>query len=63
LSRRELEVARLAASGARNAEIGESLFIASKTVEQHLSRIFAKLGVRNRAALGGRYGAELLEGP
>jgi DNA-binding CsgD family transcriptional regulator len=59
LSRRELEVARLAASGARNAEIAESLFIASKTVEQHLSRIFAKLGVRNRAALGDRFGSEL----
>lgn len=63
LSRRELEVARLAASGARNAEIAESLFIASKTVEQHLSRIFVKLGVRNRAALGDSYGADLRTAP
>jgi DNA-binding NarL/FixJ family response regulator len=59
LSTRELEVARLAAAGARNAEIAAALFIAPKTVEQHLSRVFAKLGVRNRAELGGRYAAEL----
>jgi DNA-binding NarL/FixJ family response regulator len=35
------------------------MFISSKTVEQHLSRIFAKLGVRNRTELGARFGAEL----
>jgi DNA-binding NarL/FixJ family response regulator/tetratricopeptide (TPR) repeat protein len=59
LSSRELEVARLAAGGARNGDIARSLFISSKTVEQHLSRIFAKLGVRNRTELGARFGAEL----
>jgi len=55
LSRRELDVARLAVGGARNSDIAESLFISAKTVEQHLSRIFAKLGVRNRTELGARY--------
>lgn len=55
LSPRELEVARLAARGARNAEIAQSLFLSTKTVEQHLSRVFAKLRVRNRAELVARY--------
>jgi DNA-binding CsgD family transcriptional regulator len=57
LSQRELDVTRLAAAGARNSDIAESLFISAKTVEQHLSRIFAKLGVRNRTELGARYAA------
>jgi DNA-binding CsgD family transcriptional regulator len=59
LSRRELEVARLAAHGARNAEIAATLFLSQKTVEQHLSRAFAKLGVRNRAELGARFAEQL----
>jgi DNA-binding CsgD family transcriptional regulator len=59
LSRRELDVARLAAAGARNSDIAESLFISAKTVEQHLSRIFAKLGVHNRTELGAHYAAEM----
>lgn len=59
LSRREMEVARLAARGARNAEIAASLFLSQKTVEQHLSRVFAKLGVRNRAELGARFAEQL----
>jgi len=59
LSRREVEVARLAIAGARNADIAQSLFISAKTVEQHLSRIFAKLDVRNRTELGARFSAEL----
>lgn len=59
LSRREAEVARLAARGIRNVEIAASLFLSPKTVEQHLSRVFAKLGVRNRAELGARYANDL----
>lgn len=59
LSRRELEVARLAATGARNVDIAGSLFISTKTVEQHLSRVFAQLGVRNRTELGARYREQL----
>jgi DNA-binding CsgD family transcriptional regulator len=59
LSRRELEVTRLAAGGARNSDIAESLFISAKTVEQHLSRVFAKLDVHNRTELGAKYAAAL----
>lgn len=59
LSRRECEVARLAVDGARTAEIAASLFISPKTVEQHLSHVFSKLAVRNRAELGARFGSDL----
>ncbi|MEV0570180.1 response regulator transcription factor [Dactylosporangium sp. NPDC050588] len=50
LSDRELEVLRLVASGANNAEIAEGLFLAERTVKGHISAIFLKLGVRDRAA-------------
>jgi DNA-binding NarL/FixJ family response regulator len=49
LSDRELEVLRLVASGAGNREIAEALVIAPSTVKNHLKRIAAKLGARNRA--------------
>ncbi len=55
LSRRELEVAQLAASGTSNANIARSLFISEKTVEQHVSRVLTKLGVHNRVELAARY--------
>ncbi|CEK14201.1 response regulator containing a CheY-like receiver domain and an HTH DNA-binding domain [Chthonomonas calidirosea] len=48
LNERELEVLRLVAKGARNKDIAQELFIAPKTVEHHLSNIFAKLGAANR---------------
>jgi DNA-binding NarL/FixJ family response regulator len=51
LTRREREVAELAARGASNREIADELFISPKTVEAHLARTFAKLGIRSRAAL------------
>jgi DNA-binding NarL/FixJ family response regulator len=44
-------VARLAASGLSNKEIGERLFLSSRTVSAHLYRIFPKLGITSRAAL------------
>ncbi|HEX8745047.1 MAG TPA: LuxR C-terminal-related transcriptional regulator [Thermoleophilaceae bacterium] len=47
----ELEVTRHAAAGLTNAEIGEAMLIAPGTVKTHLSHIYAKLGLRNRAAL------------
>ena len=59
LSRRELEVARLAARGTRNADIAQTLFISAKTVEQHVSQVFAKLAVHNRAELAARYADQL----
>ena len=47
---RELEVLHLVAGGRTNREIAEELVISEKTVERHLSNIFTKLGVSNRAA-------------
>jgi DNA-binding CsgD family transcriptional regulator len=41
----------LAAEGRRNREIAAALFISEHTVESHLKRAFAKLGVRSRTAL------------
>jgi DNA-binding NarL/FixJ family response regulator len=50
LTEREREVLHLVASGANNAEIAESLYLSERTVKGHISAIFAKLGVRDRAA-------------
>lgn len=50
LSEREVEVLRLVARGATNPEIAESLYVSERTVKGHISGIFAKLGVRDRAA-------------
>ena len=49
LSPREREVARLVAEGLTNREIGARLYLSEKTIETHLTRVFAKLGVRSRA--------------
>lgn len=51
LSGREREVAELVAEGRTNRQVASTLFISEKTVETHLSRIFAKLGVHSRAAV------------
>ncbi|MER6066389.1 LuxR C-terminal-related transcriptional regulator [Streptomyces sp. NPDC001792] len=51
LTPQELEIARLAASGMTNKEIGERLFISPRTVSSHLYQIFPKLGITKRAAL------------
>lgn len=50
ISPREREILRLVAQGKTNRKIGEELFISEKTVERHLSNMFGKLGVSNRAA-------------
>lgn len=47
----ELEVARLATAGSTNPQIAEAMFIARDTVRTHLSHIFTKLGLKNRAEL------------
>jgi ATP/maltotriose-dependent transcriptional regulator MalT len=50
LSAREQDVLALLGSGLSNSDIGARLFISPKTVEHHVGRILAKLGLRNRAA-------------
>ena len=50
LSPRELEVLRLVASGKTNKVIAKQLFLSEKTVDRHVSNIFAKVNVASRAA-------------
>lgn len=50
LSTRELEVLRLVASGKSNRQIADELYLSEKTVANHVSSIFNKTGVENRAA-------------
>ena len=47
----EHQVASLAVRGLQNREIAQRLFMSSKTVEAHLTRIYRKVGVRTRVEL------------
>jgi DNA-binding CsgD family transcriptional regulator len=49
LSGRELEIAERVARGHTNRQIADTLFLSQKTVEGHLTSVFAKLGVSSRA--------------
>ena len=48
----ELRIVRLAAEGRSNREIAHELYVTLKTVEGHLSRAYAKLGIEGRGQLG-----------
>jgi len=47
-SQRERQVLQLLCEGLTNSEIGQRLFVTTKTVEHHVGRVLAKLGVRSR---------------
>jgi ATP/maltotriose-dependent transcriptional regulator MalT len=51
LTPQELEIAKLAAGGLSNREIGQRLYISHRTVGYHLHRIFPKLGITSRSQL------------
>ncbi|MEY9862291.1 DNA-binding NarL/FixJ family response regulator [Catenulispora sp. GAS73] len=51
LTAREMEIARLVRDGRTNRQIARALGLSTKTVEAHLSRIFAKLSIPSRTVL------------
>ncbi len=53
LTASERRVAELAAAGGTNREIAAELYVTPKTVENHLTRVYSKLGIESRADLAG----------
>ncbi|MGO9559705.1 MAG: helix-turn-helix transcriptional regulator, partial [Acidimicrobiales bacterium] len=51
LTKREHEIAALAAGGSTTREIAERMYLSPRTVENHLYHVYVKLGVRDRATL------------
>lgn len=59
LTRRELEVARLAAEGLTSQQIARRLFLSRRTVDCHLLHAYAKTGAGNRVMLANWLAASL----
>jgi DNA-binding CsgD family transcriptional regulator len=51
LTPQEFQVARVVAEGRTNDEAAAALFVSRKTVENHLTRVYRKLGMRSRSDL------------
>jgi len=62
LSARQLQVLRLVAIGKSNREIAQELVLSERTIERHVSDIYARIGVRNRAEATGFAMSRLLLG-
>jgi DNA-binding CsgD family transcriptional regulator len=60
LTKRERSVAEHAAAGATNQEIADALSISVRTVETHLTKVYAKLGVTSRGAMSALVHQELI---
>ena len=58
LTAAERRVAVLAADGRTNREVAAELYLGERTVASHLTRVYAKLGVRSRTELARRLGAD-----
>jgi ATP/maltotriose-dependent transcriptional regulator MalT len=63
LTAQEAQISALARDGLSNPEIGASLFISPRTVEYHLHKVYAKLGISSRNQLGRVLAADNPGGP
>ena len=55
LTPQEQAVAALVAAGHTNKEVAGELFLSVKTVQYHLTRVYAKFGIRSRSELAARF--------
>lgn len=55
LSSREWQILALLAHGQQNKEIAQQLAVSVNTIEKHLTHIYRKVGIRNRAGAGQWY--------
>jgi DNA-binding CsgD family transcriptional regulator len=61
LTAQEEQIARLARDGLSNPEIGVRLFISPRTVQYHLHKVYAKLGITSRSQLDSALSTEIPE--